>query len=75
MRPYLKRLGWMPKIVHGKKKWVWFEGTRVEKSYLKSVCRYEFLPHPKRRTALEATPAAPLPVVNFDDASVTLATV
>ena len=54
MRPYLKRLGWMPKIVHGKKKWVWFEGTRDEKAYLKSVCRYEFLPYPKRQTASES---------------------
>ncbi len=32
MRPYLKRLGWTPKIVHGKKKWVWFEGTRAERA-------------------------------------------
>ena len=53
MRPYMKRLGWMPKIVHGKKKWVWFEGTRDEKAYLKGVCRYEFLPYPKRQTASE----------------------
>jgi hypothetical protein len=57
MRPYLKRLGWMPKIVHGKKKWVWFEGTRAEKAYLQSVCRYEFLPYPKRHTASEAVVA------------------
>jgi hypothetical protein len=69
MRPYLKRLGWTPKIVLGKKKWVWFEGTRAEKAYLKSVCRYEFLPYPKRRTASEATAPAPAPVLSFEDAS------
>jgi hypothetical protein len=68
-------LGWTPKIVHGKKKWVWFEGTRAEKSYLKSVCRYEFLPYPKRRMASEVTAAALAPVLSFDDASVSLATV
>jgi hypothetical protein len=70
MRPYLKRLGWTPKIVHGKKKWVWFEGSRAEKAYLKSACRYEFLPYPKRHPASEVTAAAPPPVVSFDDPSV-----
>jgi hypothetical protein len=73
VRFYLKRLGWTPKIVHGKKKWVWFEGTRAERAYLKSVCRYGFLPHPKRQSASEVTAAAFAPVMSFDDASVTLA--
>jgi hypothetical protein len=64
MRPFLKRLGWTPKIVRGKKKWVWFEGTRAEKKYLRSVCRYAFLPYPKRQAASQAS-AAPSPFVTL----------
>lgn len=75
MRPFLKRLGWTPKIVLGKKKWVWFEGTRAEKKYLRSVCRYEFLPYPKRQAAPEAIAAAPPTIATFDNASVSLTNV
>lgn len=50
-------------------------GIRGEKAHLKSVCRYEFLPYTKRHTASEAAAAPSAPVVSFDDASVTLATV
>lgn len=49
-------------------------GTCGEKAHLKSVCRYEFLPYPKRHTSSDV-PATFAPVVSFDDASVTLATV
>lgn len=46
MRPYLESLGWKPIRSLGKKKWVWFEGPK--KSELKHLCRYPFLPYPKR---------------------------
>ena len=54
MRPYLKRLGWMPKIVHGKKKWVWFEGTRAKKRISKafvatSSCYIPNVARPQKR--------------------------
>ena len=48
--------------------------TSSVKAHLKSTCRYEFLPYPKR-AAQEATAAASTPVVSIDDASVSLATV
>ena len=50
------------------------KGTSGEKAHLKSVCRYEFLPYTKPHTESEVTAAALAPVVSFDDASVTLAT-
>jgi hypothetical protein len=50
-------------------------GTRGEKAHLKSVCRYEFLPYTERHTVLEVPAVASAPVVSFDDASVSLATV
>jgi len=50
-------------------------GTSGEKAHLKSGCRYEFLPYTARHTAPEAPAVATAPVVSFDDAPVSLATV
>jgi hypothetical protein len=50
-------------------------GNRGEKAHLKSTCRFEFLPYTTPHTESEMTAAALAPVVNFEDASVTLATV
>lgn len=50
-------------------------GTLGEKAHLKIGYRYEFLPYTKRHTASEAAAAPSAPVVIFDDASMTLATV
>lgn len=50
-RAQLLRDGWKPIRRYGKKKWVWFEGERLERAYLKSLCRYPFLPYPKREIA------------------------
>jgi len=51
------------------------KGPCGEKAHLKSTCRYEFLPYTKPHTESEMTAAALAPVVSFEDASVTLATV
>lgn len=40
--------GWAPVARWNKKRYVWFEGTPSERDYLKSLCRYKFLPYPKR---------------------------
>jgi hypothetical protein len=40
--------GWKPIIRWNKKKYIWFEGTPTERATLKSMCRYPFLPKPKR---------------------------
>jgi hypothetical protein len=42
--------GWTPIPRYNKKKYVWFEGSPSEREFLKSRCRYAFLPYPKRRT-------------------------
>jgi hypothetical protein len=47
MRPWLVAHGWKPIKRYGKKKWVWFEGPEKEK--LRSLCRYNFMPYPKRQ--------------------------
>jgi hypothetical protein len=57
MRPYLRRLGWKQVNRYGKKKWACFEGTPTEKRLLKSLCRYEFLPYPKRAHTQLVMPA------------------
>ncbi len=46
-----------------------------EKAHLKSTCRFEFLPYNKPHTESEVTAATFAPVLSFDEASVTLATV
>jgi hypothetical protein len=46
-----------------------------EKAHLKSTCRYEFLPYTKPHTESKMTVASCAPVLNFEDASVTLSTV
>jgi len=51
MRPWLVAHGWKPIRRYGKKKWVWFEGSNKEK--LKQVCRYKFLPYPKRSESVQ----------------------
>jgi hypothetical protein len=49
-------------------------GSCGEKAHLRIGCRYEFLPYTKH-AAPEAPAVASAPVVSFDDATVTLATV
>jgi hypothetical protein len=51
------------------------KGTFGEKAHLKTTCRFEFLPYTKPHTESEVTPAACAPVVSFDDATISLATV
>jgi hypothetical protein len=40
--------GWTPIPRYNKRKYLWFEGSRTEREFLKSRCRYAFLPYPKR---------------------------
>jgi hypothetical protein len=46
MRPWLVSQGWVPIRRYGKKKWLWFEGSR--KKELEGKSRYKPLPYPKR---------------------------
>ena len=50
-------------------------GTSCEKAHLRIGFRYEFLPYTERHTASEVPAVPPTPVVSFDAASVTPATV
>ncbi|MDB5143413.1 MAG: hypothetical protein JWQ66_2126 [Mucilaginibacter sp.] len=40
--------GWKIHYKQPKHKYVWFEGSRARKIFLKKLCRYPFLPYPKR---------------------------
>lgn len=53
IRPWLVAQGWRPIKRYGKKKWVWFEGPR--RTELKSLCRYQPLPYPKRKPPIAPT--------------------
>jgi hypothetical protein len=45
---FLRAQGWTEKIDPIKGKWLWFEGGQRRKRFMKSDCRFPFLPYPKR---------------------------
>jgi hypothetical protein len=49
-RRWLVEQGWtqIRNYSHAKARYVWFEGTGTERERLKQLCRYSFLPYPKR---------------------------
>jgi hypothetical protein len=49
-RAFLRECGWSETEQTIKGKWLWFEGGPRRKRFLKSDCRFEFLPYPKRET-------------------------
>lgn len=53
-RQWLTRQGW-EQVRHyseAKGKYVWFEGTPTERVQLRELCRYQFLPYPKRNAVV-----------------------
>lgn len=49
----LVEAGWTIVYKFPKHKYVWFEGSRSRKAFLKRKCRYSFKDFPKRHTAIE----------------------
>jgi len=44
--------GWKIHYREAKHKYVWFEGTKVRKKFLKQMCQYEYRQYPKRSNVL-----------------------